>query len=71
MIVPPPEIKTLIDKLAKKVATQPADKQDQFVELVVQQDAKKFSFLKNDQDPYRPYFDQKLSEERALLFDQP
>lgn len=61
MIVPPPELKSIIDKLCLKVASQDADKQQQFVKLVLEQDPKKFSFLKPE-DHYRPYYDWKLDE---------
>lgn len=64
--MPPPEIKTIIDKLAKRVALQAEDKAEQFIQLVLQNDPRnaKFNFLKNLQDPYRPYYDQRLFEEK-------
>ena len=68
MIVPPPEIKTIIDKLAKRIGAQTEEQGEQFVTLILQNDPKnpKFNFLKNVDDPYRPYYDQQLAEVRGV-----
>ena len=68
MIVPPPEIKTIIDKLAKRIGAQTIEQGDQFVTLILQNDPKnpKFNFLKNLDDPYRPYYDAQLAEARSI-----
>jgi len=59
IIIPPPEIKNLIDKTAKSVA----QKGPELEELVKKNfaDNPKFSFL-DFGDPYRPYYDQKVEE---------
>lgn len=67
--MPPPDIKTIIDKLAKKVATQPEAQANQFTSLILKNDPNnpKFNFLKNDEDPYRPYYHRRLAEERGEI----
>lgn len=67
MLVPPPEIKAIVDKLAKRVASQQPDQAEQFVALILENDPNnpKFSFLKNKDDRYRPYYERRLAEERG------
>ena len=73
VIVPPPEIKTIIDKLVKRVASQPQAQAQQFVDLILQNDPNnsKFNFLKNPSDPYRAYYNQRILEERGSNAKQP
>ena len=65
--MPPPDIKAIVEKLAKRVASQDPDQAQQFVALILENDPNnpKFSFLKNQDDKYRPYYDRKLAEERG------
>lgn len=64
ILIPPPEIKTIIDKLVKKISGQPKDQADQFVQLILQNDPTnpKFAFLRSDEDPYRPYYNSCLEK---------
>lgn len=67
--MPPPDIKTIIDKLAKRVASQPEAQGSQFIALILKNDPNnaKFNFLKKDDDPYRPYYQRRLAEERGEI----
>ena len=60
MIIPPPDIKTVVDKTASYVAKngQP------FESMIMKVEANnpKFNFLRHEDDPYRPYYTQKLEE---------
>lgn len=60
VIIPPPEIKTVIDKTASYVA-----KNGQGFEMLIlktEQNNPKFNFLRHADDPYRPYYMQKINE---------
>lgn len=59
MIVPPPDIRAIIDKLAQRVVKSDGYQFEQLI-LKHESDNPKFNFLKNDDDPYRPYYLKKL-----------
>jgi hypothetical protein len=59
VIIPPPDIKNLVDKTAKTVAQRGPELEELVKKNFI--DNPKFSFLKYN-DPYRPYFDQKVQE---------
>lgn len=65
--MPPPEIKTIIDKLVKQIAPKNPSESEQFIALILQKEPHnlKFNFLKHKEDPYRPYYKSKLAEERG------
>lgn len=58
LIVPPPELKKIIDKLAKRVASKSETEAGQFTELILKNDPNNpnFNFLRNENDPYRLYY---------------
>ena len=60
MIIPPPDIKTVVDKTATYVAKNGPS----FESMVMKVEANnpKFNFLRHEDDPYRPYYNQKLEE---------
>ena len=60
VIIPPPEIKAVIDKTASYVAKNGVS----FESLInkVEANNPKFNFLRYQDDPYRPYYIQKLQE---------
>ena len=60
MIIPPPEIKAVIDKTAAYVAKNGSS----FESLIMKVEANnpKFNFLRYHDDPYRPYYIQKINE---------
>ena len=68
IIIPPPEIQNLADKTAKLFA----ERGPEIEELVKTNltDDPKFSFLKYN-DPYRPYFDQKVKEYKSGAAEGP
>ena len=60
MIIPPPDIKTVVDKTASYVAKNGQS----FESMIMKVEANnpKFNFLRHHDDPYRPYYNQKLEE---------
>lgn len=60
VIIPPPDIKTVVDKTASYVQK----KGRAFEEMIMKVEAMnpKFNFLRHEDDPYRPYYLQKLDE---------
>jgi splicing factor 3A subunit 1 len=60
VIIPPPEIKTVVDKTASYVAKNGQS----FESMIMKVEANnpKFNFLRHDDDPYRPYYNLKLEE---------
>ena len=60
VIIPPPEIKAVVDKTAAYVAKNGQS----FESLIMKVEASnpKFNFLRHDDDPYRPYYNQKLED---------
>lgn len=64
MIVPPPDIKKIVDKLAARVASFHPDtaQASQFETLILQKEPKneKFNFLRSEKDVYRPYYTQQI-----------
>jgi splicing factor 3A subunit 1 len=58
VIIPPPEIKAVIDKTASYVAKNGVS----FEQLInkVEANNPKFNFLRHHEDPYRPYYISKL-----------
>ena len=60
VIIPPPDIKTVVDK----TATYVHKKGRAFEEMIMKVEAMnpKFNFLRHEDDPYRPYYMQKLDE---------
>ena len=60
MIIPPPDIKTVVDK----TATYVSKKGRVFEEMIMKVEAMnpKFNFLRHEDDPYRPYYLQKIDE---------
>lgn len=60
VIIPPPEIKAVVDKTAAYVAKNGQN----FEALIMKVEAnnQKFNFLRHEDDPYRPYYNQKLDE---------
>lgn len=68
IILPPRDIREIIDKTAESVAQMGSS----FEELVIRSEGHtpKFSFLKPD-DPYRPYYDQKVIDyAKAIVREQ-
>lgn len=61
VIIPPQDIKNLVDKTARTVAQRGPELEELVKKNFI--DNPKFSFLKYN-DPYRPYFDQKVQEFR-------
>lgn len=60
MIIPPPEIKAVVDKTAAYVAKN--GKPFEGMILKLEANNPKFNFLKHEDDPYRPYYNKKLDE---------
>lgn len=60
MIIPTPEIKAVIDKTASYVAKKGKPFEDMIMKVEAMNP--KFNFLRHDDDPYRPYYVQKLEE---------
>ena len=60
VIIPPPEIKQMVERAAHYVAKNGADFESMIMK--VEQGNPKFNFLKYPDDPYRPYYLQKVSE---------
>lgn len=60
VIIPPPDIKTVVDKTATYVAKNGPS----FEQLIMrkEQNNPKFNFLRYPDDPYRPYYMQKINE---------
>ena len=60
MIIPPPDIKTVVDKTAVYVSKNGHN----FEQLILktEQNNPKFNFLRYPDDPYRPYYIQKINE---------
>ena len=60
VIIPPPDIKTVVDKTASYVSK----KGRAFEEMIMKVEAMnpKFNFLRHEDDPYRPYYLQKIDE---------
>jgi len=60
VIIPPPDIKTVIDRTADYVAKNG----EKFEQLIMKAESsnRKFDFLKYEDDPFRPYYQKKLSE---------
>jgi hypothetical protein len=60
VIIPPPEIKSIADKTAIYVAKNGR----QFEGMIIQIEGNnpKFNFLKDEDDTYRPYYDQRVEE---------
>lgn len=60
VIIPPPDIKTVVDK----TATYVHKKGRAFEEMIMKVEAMnpKFNFLRHEDDAYRPYYMQKLDE---------
>ncbi len=54
MIIPPPEIKEIVDKTATFVVRNGSS----FEAMILRNESKnpKFNFLKYEDDPYRPYY---------------
>ena len=54
VIIPPPDIKTVVDK----TATYVHKKGRAFEEMIMKVEAMnpKFNFLRHEDDPYRPYY---------------
>lgn len=65
MIIPPPENKLVIDNTARYVAKNGVS----FEALIMKVEANnnKFNFLRYHDDPYRPYYQQKINEEQKAL----
>ena len=65
--MPPPELKKIIDKLAKRVASKSDAEAEQFTALILKNDPTNpnFNFLKSSSDPYRPYYNRKVAEEKG------
>ena len=65
VIIPPPEIKTIIDRTADYVARNGAS----FESLIMKVEERnpKFNFLRFPDDPYRPYYIQKIHEHQGEL----
>lgn len=61
VIIPPPDIRAIIDKLAQRVSNADGYQFEQLI-LKHESDNPKFNFLKNEDDPYRPYYLKKLHE---------
>ena len=59
VIIPPPEIKKVVDKPAEFVAKNGSS----FENLILKSEEKNphFSFLRNPADPYRPYYEEKVA----------
>lgn len=62
VIIPPQNIKNLVDKTAKSIAQRGPELEELVKKNFI--DNPQFSFLKYN-DPYRPYFDQKVQEFKA------
>ena len=60
VIIPPPEIKSVIEKTSSYVAKNGSSFEQMIMK--VEQSNPKFNFLKYADDPYRPYYLQKLAE---------
>jgi splicing factor 3A subunit 1 len=60
VIIPPPDIKTVVDKTASYVAKNGQS----FESMIMKVEANnpKFNFLRHNDDPYRPYYNFKLEE---------
>ena len=54
ILIPPPDIKKIIDVLVVKVAKNG----QQFIDMITQhmKDNKKYEFLRSEENPYRPYY---------------
>lgn len=61
VIIPPPDIRAIIDKLAQRASGADGYQFEQLI-LKHEHDNPKFNFLKNEDDPYRPYYLKKLRE---------
>jgi splicing factor 3A subunit 1 len=72
VIIPPPDIRAIIDKLAQRVSNADGYQFEQLI-LKHESDNPKFNFLKNEDDPYRPYYLKKLREgaDQAKVEDAP
>lgn len=62
VIIPPQNIKNLVDKTARSIAQRGSELEELVKKNFI--DNPQFSFLKYN-DPYRPYFDQKVQEFKA------
>ena len=64
VIIPPPDIKSVIDKTANFVAKNGAN----FEALILktEQNNLKFNFLRHLDDPYRPYYMQKINDNLGI-----
>ena len=67
VLIPPPDIKKIIDALATKVSLN-GEKFESMIEQHMKND-KKYDFLRQQDNPYRPYYIQELDKAGNQLND--
>ena len=65
VLIPPPDIKKIIDVLVVKVAKNGK----QFLDMILEhmKGDKKYGFLRSEENPYRPYYLAELGKQEEMV----